>query len=110
MTAIDHDAVLNRWLRGEGDKQIATALGLKGSHTVRTIVQRARKQNDPRAVRGGNRFSRLQMIMPNAGAPLRSLKSEAARRSMDPAELAREIVEIVCAENLFSAVLGEDHA
>jgi hypothetical protein len=49
---IDHDAVLDRFEKGESPKAIAAALGLKGGHTVRCIVDRYSKMEppDPRAI------------------------------------------------------------
>lgn len=46
---INHDAVLDRWHAGESSRKIGEALGVQ-SEAVRTIVQRARKAGDRRAL------------------------------------------------------------
>ncbi len=52
----DHDAILDRWLAGANQSDIADAIGTT-KHTINQIVCAARKRGDPRAVYHGRHVS-----------------------------------------------------
>jgi len=52
---IDHDRVLDLWALGHGSVEIARMMSLKGPETARTIIGRARRRGDPRALSRGAR-------------------------------------------------------
>lgn len=110
---LPHDAILDRWLKGETSEEIALALNIKHSEAVRTLVVRARKRGDPRAVlRRGYGYNNLHLkawigIDSAAG---RAVVSEALRRKVLPSKLIRMVVETVARDGLFTAVLDDGSA
>jgi len=99
----DHDAVLDMWADGVPSQIIGRKTGIMPEY-VRTIVIRARKAGDGRAIdrpRGGlNKFS----ISTKAH---KKFADEADRRGIGELELASLILESVCDGDLFDAVLDD---
>ena len=99
----DHNAVLDMWSDGIPSQIIGRRLGIMQEY-VRTIVIRARKAGDERAIdrrRGGiNRFSL-------STSAHRNFAAEAARRQISELELASMVLETVSDGKLFAAVLDE---
>ena len=99
----DHETVLNLWADGVPSQIIGRKTGIMEEY-VRTIVIRARKKGDARAVkrpRGGlNRF----LLSTRA---YKSFAAESDRRNIGELELASIILEAVSDGKLFAAVLDD---
>jgi hypothetical protein len=108
-----HDDVLDRWERGESSEEIATAVGMVHAASVRTIVLRARKRGDARAVRRrgyGYNSQHLKAWIGLDSAAGRAVVKEALRRQVLPSKLIRMVVETVARDGLFAAVLDDGGA
>lgn len=105
---LDHDAVLNKWAAGMPLRTIAKQLGLRSAETASTIVQRARRQNDPRAhMRHGSECIRVQFQLWNKSEFAKSLMRESAKRGITNSQLVRLIAEIVLQDDMLKAVLDD---
>ena len=96
---IDHDKVVEMWAGGMTGNAIGDLLSIRPNY-ARTIVQRAREQGDPRAVK--RRPGRP--VRPPAG---KYLEMEAYQRGITPGLLRRRILDAVIEGRLITAVL--DH-
>lgn len=99
----DMNAVLDLWASELPSGVISSRLGISEEY-IRVMVQRARRDGDPRAKtrpRGGLRQ------LPLTIDARKSLAREARRRGVDESELSLRIVEAVAVNDLFCAVLDE---
>lgn len=97
--AIDHDTVIDLWLKGLTGSAIASRLGIHANH-ARTIIARARERGDPRVAE--------RRRLP--GRPVKTtadeyLATEAKQRGLTVPALRKHIVELVVQDRLVSAVL-----
>ena len=102
---IDHDRVLDLWALGHGSVGIARIMSLKGPETARTIIGRARRRGDPRALSRGARPAAASVALPPWLTE--SATIEAARRAMPLDAFCLELLGTCLREGLTQAVLDD---
>lgn len=104
----DHDAVLERWKRGDDGGRIATAFGMAGSEAVRNIVNRARAKGDKRAISHNRKVQEMQRAVKRYGGQIgRKLHREGDIRGLSVDDLVDRLVRVTVADDLFKALLDD---
>jgi hypothetical protein len=98
------DEVLRRWAAGQTASVIAAALPVPPDY-VRVLVGRARRRGDDRATARKGSSQNMRLSIPRALACV--LRVEAKRRDVHRNDLALRLLEIICRDNLFGAVLDD---
>ena len=103
ISRIHGNAVLDLWAAGAKSKDIGAQLGIRAAY-ARVLIQRARKRGDPRAA-ARHVDAQITIALSNATAAGQKLALESDRRGISVRALVSQIVNTVCEDGLFAAVL-----